>query len=396
MHHTPGPSPAASTGWPEPDAPAQAHSERLIARIRAEIAAQGGQITLARYLELALYEPGLGYYSAGSRKFGAAGDFVTAPEISPWFARTLAVQIAEVLAQLRGGSVLEIGAGSGRMAADLLAALEQARQLPAQYLILELSADLRQRQQALLRERVPQLMPRVQWLDALPESGFTGVMLANEVLDALPVHGFRQTAAGIEERYIRWDGKRFAWHAAAPSTPALIEAVRALGAVLPDGYESEVCLALPPWLAALAACLRQGVALLLDYGFPRHEYYHPQRERGTLLCYYRHRAHDDPFVYPGLQDITAHVDFTAVAQAATDAGLDVLGYNTQGAFLLANGIAELAGFAADPRRQLQNAQQIRTLTMPEEMGELFKVMALGRDYHHALRGFALQDLRNRL
>jgi SAM-dependent MidA family methyltransferase len=392
-------SPAdARADLPLPDAAAQAHSARLIALIRDAIAAAGGRITLARYLELVLYAPGLGYYSAGSRKFGPAGDFVTAPEISPLFSRALARQVAELLQTSGGDCVLEAGAGSGVMAADLLAELETLACLPARYDILELSGDLRARQRATLSARVPHLLPRVHWRERLPTAPFNGVVLANELLDALPAHGFRVHDGVIEERYVTWTGERFAWAWGAPSTPQLAARLAPLAAGLPSGYASEINPAAEDWVRAMAAVLARGAILLLDYGFPRREFYHPQRDQGTLMCHYRHRSHPDPFLYPGLQDITTHVDFTAIAEAAHGAGLTVSGYTTQAAFLLANGIAELAqaSGAHDERARLQAAQQVRTLTQPEEMGELFKVMALTRGIDTPLRGFALLDQRHRL
>jgi SAM-dependent MidA family methyltransferase len=382
---------------PPPDADAQAHSEKLIRRIREAINNAGGRISFARYMELALFAPGLGYYSAGSRKFGEEGDFVTAPEISSLFSRTLACQVAEVLGNVEGGEVLEVGAGSGVMAADLLAELEQLQCLPDAYLILELSADLQERQRQLLASRLPHLLDRVQWLDELPPSGLRGVVVANELLDALPVHCFCLPEGEIRERFVTWQDGRFQWQTGEPETLQLKERIMAVAGELPEGYQSEINLAAEAWLASIAQILEAGVILLLDYGFPRREYYHPQRMTGTLMCHYRHRAHDDPFVYPGLQDITAHVDFTAVAEAATDAGLSVNGYTSQGYFLLANGITSLAeSLAPDAKQQVVIANQVRTLTMPDEMGELFKVMALGKNYDAPLSGFSMNDARHRL
>lgn len=384
--------------FPVPEKAARAQSQKLIQRIRDDISASGGRISLARYIELALFAPGLGYYSAGSRKFGAEGDFVTAPEISPLFSRTLSHQVAEVLSGLGGGEVLEAGAGSGTMAAEMLAELEVLGQLPLRYVILELSADLRQRQRETLQMRVPHLLERVVWLDSLPESGFCGVVVANELLDALPVHGFCVQDEGVKERFVTWANDNFQWLLDEPESPQLAQRFNAIASELSAGYVSELNLAAEAWVASVAESLQAGVVLLLDYGFPQQEYYHPERQQGTLMCHYRHRAHDDPFVYPGLQDITSHVNFTALAETAVAAGLDVRGYNTQAFFLLANGITELAEKIAETgeRERLHMAQQIQTLTMPNEMGELFKVMALSRDYNGGLRGFELQDLRSRL
>jgi SAM-dependent MidA family methyltransferase len=381
---------------PQPDLEAQAHSEKLIALIRDEIAASGGHISFARYMELALFAPGLGYYAAGSRKFGQQGDFVTAPEISALFSRTLARQVAAVLVHIADGEILEVGGGSGVMAADILAELEALDALPSRYAILELSAELQQRQRDTLAARVPHLLSRVHWLTHLPAAGFRGVVLANELLDALPVQCFCVEQDAVRERVVGWDGQRFQWQTVEPGSAALKEALTAVAADLPVGYCSEINLAASAWVSSIAALLESGVLLLIDYGFPRHEYYHPQRSTGTLMCHYRHRAHDDPFVYPGLQDITTHVDFTAIAEAAHAAGLQVCGYNTQGLFLLANGITELAEQADNERERIQQVQQLRTLTMPTEMGEQFKVMALCRDYQQPLQGFSLQDLRHHL
>ncbi len=387
---------------PVPDEVAQAHSEQLITLIHDEIKNTGGRISFAQYMELALYAPGLGYYSAGSRKFGESGDFVTAPEISCLFSQTLARQVSEVLSSLdesgfEKGDVLEVGGGSGVMAADMLAELERLQNLPNHYFILELSADLRQRQKETLSDRVPHLLNRVQWLDELPKSGFRGIVIANELLDALPVCCFSVEENGIKERYVTWQDNRFQLVNAEPESTQLQKQLEVVARDLPVGYQSEINLAANAWIQSVADTLEDGVVLLLDYGFPRHEYYHPERSAGTLMCHYRHRAHDDPFVYPGLQDITAHVDFTAIAEAAQASGLDVSGYTSQAYFLLSNGITELAeANASNERDRLLHAQQIRTLTMPNEMGELFKVMALTKNIESALSGFSMLDARHKL
>ncbi len=393
-----------SPALPPPSPEAQAHSARLQALITAEIAASGGVISFARYMELALYAPGLGYYSAGARKFGAAGDFITAPELSPLFARCLARQCEQVLRALGRADVLEVGAGSGVLVAEMLNALAQLGCLPEHYFILERSADLRERQQALLRERVPQWLERVVWLERLPAAPFRGVVLANELLDALPVHLFTIADDGPRELCVGvgdGDGDgALTWRTAPLSDPGLqtrLAAIRrTLGEdALPLGYTSEINLAAEAWLGSVAEVLAAGVILLIDYGFPRHEYYHSQRASGTLMCHYRHRAHGDPLFLPGLQDITAHVDFTALAEAALDNELSVAGYTTQGAFLLASGITEQLA-AAGEKEQLQLAQHVKKLTLPHEMGELFKVLALTRGFDEPLLGFAWRDLRGKL
>ncbi|MGM0593848.1 MAG: class I SAM-dependent methyltransferase, partial [Pseudomonadota bacterium] len=346
----------------------------------------------------ALYAPGLGYYSAGSGKFGEAGDFVTAPELSPLFSRCLARQCAEVLAGIGGGEILEFGAGSGVMAADILAELARLEQLPPRYCILELSADLRQRQQQTIEQRVPELASRVVWLDALPEAGFRGVVLANEVLDAMPVHRFVIDNGEPHQLDVVWDGKEFLLESGPPDA-ALYTRLKQLQQQygLAEGYYSEINLRAEEWVRSLAGFLAQGVALLIDYGFPQREFYHPQRSMGTLMCHYRHRAHDDALTLVGLQDITAHVDFTAVGEAALDAALAVRGYTSQANFLIANGVTELLAEAeGDARVQLALSAQVKRLTMPGEMGELFKVMALSRGWEGPLRGFALKDERERL
>lgn len=388
---------------PSPAADELAHSEKLQALIRAEIAAANGLITFARFMELALYAPGLGYYAAGARKFGEAGDFVTAPEISPLFSQCLAQQCQQVLQQIGGGDLLEFGAGTGTMASDILLELERLGSLPDHYFILELSADLQQRQQQTLRRRVPHLFERLQWLSALPDPGFKGVILANEVVDAMPVHLIRFEEQGVREGFVGWQEGCFVWCDRPLSTPELQQRIDMLCASLDresfcPGYTSEINLAQQGWIGSIAELLAQGVALIIDYGFPRHEYYHPERTGGTLMCHYRHRAHADPLILAGLQDITAHVDFTALAEAALAAELEVLGYTGQAQFLIATGLGErLAAIdQSDSRRYLEVAQQVKKLTLPSEMGELFKVLALGRGYDGALNGFALQDRRHTL
>jgi SAM-dependent MidA family methyltransferase len=371
---------------PLPPSAALELSERLQTLIRGEIQAGGGWISFARYMELALYAPGLGYYSAGSHKLGAAGDFVTAPELSPLFGRTLARQLAELLAE-DIPDLIELGAGSGALAAVLLAELAALNRLPQRYLILEISADLRQRQQAHLAATVPQLADRVSWLDRLPDQ-FQAIVIGNEVLDALPVHRVRLDHGGIEEIGVIANDDHFAWdYRPAPDT--LQQAISAKG--LPDDYETEINLAGPALIHSLAQGLNRGALLFIDYGFPAHEFFHPQRNRGTLMCHYRHQSHADPFLWPGLQDITAHVDFSAVARAGND--LDLLGYTGQAQFLINCGITELLAAvpAADTLRYAPLAAQAQQLLSPAEMGELFKVIALGRGITGPLSGFRRGD-----
>jgi len=389
---------ASAHELPAPSSEASAHSERLATLIREAITAAGGVIGFDRFMELALYAPGLGYYSAGSRKFGEAGDFVTAPELSSLFSHCLARQCSEILGGLGGGDILEFGAGSGVMAADILTELERLQRLPAHYYILELSADLRARQQETIQSKTPQLSERVVWLDGLPTDGFRGVVLANEVLDAMPVLRFRIRNGKPRELFVVLEGEGFALREGDPEQPLHTALEKLLQQIpLPDDYESEINLRAEDWVRSLGDFLTEGVAILIDYGFPRSEFYHPQRSRGTLMCHYRHRAHDDALILPGLQDITAHVDFTAIAEAALEAGLAVRGYTTQADFLIANGLAESLNEAqGDVRRQLTLSAQIKRLTMPGEMGELFKVMALSRGWEGTLQGFTLRDHRAKL
>ena len=381
---------------PEPSAEARAASAAVCALIAGEITAAGGWISFTRYMELALYAPGLGYYSGGSQKFGAAGDFITAPELTPLFAHTLAVQVAQVLASSTP-QILEVGAGRGSLAAQLLLELERSNRLPERYLILEVSGELRARQHQTLLQVAPHLAPRVAWLDALPPS-FAGLVLGNEVLDAMPVAVVEwrgPAVATILERGVTLDERgAFTW-ATRPAQGELLVAAQALAEEVPINgpYVSEINLAARAWLREWGRILERGAVLLLDYGFPRAEYYFPQRSSGTLMCHYRHHAHDDPLWWPGLNDITAHVDFTAIAQAGFDAGLEVLGYTSQGQFLINCGITEILGRLPNDGGKLflSQSRNVGKLISPHEMGELFKVIALGRGLKEPLLGFARGD-----
>ena len=382
----------AAAPLPAASADALASSSALSSHIAACIAAAGGWIGFDRFMELALYAPGMGYYAGGADKFGSAGDFVTAPELGPVFARTVVAQVAQLLA-VSAPNVIEAGAGSGRLAADLLLELEARGQLPDRYGILELSGELRARQRATIGLQAPRLLPRVHWLEHLPER-FDGLVLANEVLDAMPVHLVVWNADAICERGVGVEDGRFVW-CDRVADGCLRERALALASdhALPPGYLSEVSLLAPAWVAQWASILGRGALLLIDYGFPRREYYHAQRDTGTLMCHYRQHAHGEPFYLPGLQDITAHVDFTALAEAGCAAGLDLLGYTTQASFLFNCGMTEVLARtpASDPRRYLPLASAAQKLVSPAEMGELFKVMALGKGIDEPLIGFVRGD-----
>jgi SAM-dependent MidA family methyltransferase len=382
-----------------------AHGATLEARVRAAIERAGGWIGFAEFMRLALYEPGLGYYSAGARKFGAAGDFVTAPEVAPVFSRCVAVQCAEVLGELGPAAVvLELGAGSGVMACGLLAELERRSALPREYWILDVSADLRERQREALAAALPHLLARVRWLDALPEPPFDGIVVANEVLDALVVERFVVRNGEVRALGVAVDGAGRLRLEERAADEGLRRAVRRIEAdlggehVWPEGYQSEINPGLTGWLDSVAASLGRGVLLFVDYGLPRREYYTAERTRGTLLCHFRHRFHDDALTRLGLQDITAWVDFTAVAESAQAAGLEVAGYTTQAHFLIGCGLEEFVANVEglDLVERVNLSRQAMMLTLPGEMGERFKVIALAKGYDAPLRGFAVRDLRHLL
>jgi len=367
---------------PRPDEQSAEHSARVRDYLHKKIADAGGHISFAEFMHEALYAPGLGYYTAGSAKFGADGDFVTAPEVSPVFGRVLARQCTEVLGDIDNGEVLEIGAGSGRLAVDMLSAFDALDTMPKAYRILEVSPDLVRQQQKKLREELPQLVDRVQWLSDLPAT-FSGVIVANEVLDALPIERFVRRASGVSQLCVTTDDKGFAWleKEAPERLEAAVLAIEAdIGQVFPEGYTSEVSMATPAWIADLARCLSLGALFLFDYGVSRREYYAPDRVDGWLRCHYRHHAHSNPLIHPGIQDLTAWVDFSSVAAAACEAELDILGYQSQSQFLMGGGLEiEMQGFRDLPTaQQIELSGQIKTLTLPGEMGENFKCMALGR------------------
>lgn len=390
---------------PQPTPEALAHQQKLLDYLSTQSQSTNGVLSFKDFMHSALYAPGLGYYSAGSHKFGAQGDFVTAPEISPLFSQCLAHQCAEILQALSSTEqpiILELGAGSGKMAADMLCFLTEQHQLPAQYWIVEVSADLRERQQAYLQQRCPDFFQHIHWLSSLPSEPFAGIIVANEVLDAMPVCLFQISENNeVLEGCVRESDTQWELFFDTPVTPGLVSAVQNLETHLPEKlaprYISEINIDLSAWIASLAACLQQGVMLFIDYGFPNHEYYHPSRSMGTLMCHYRHYAHSDPLQFIGLQDITAHVDFTAVALAAHACDLEIAGYTHQAAFLIGNGLLNTMHTEdLAPKEQYMLSQHIQKLTAPHEMGELFKVIALSKGFEHILSGMQYMDYRHRL
>lgn len=380
-----------TTILPQPDTIALEYSHRLQNLIAQEIVLSG-PMTFARFMELALYAPGLGYYSAGSRKFGKEGDFITSPEISSLFSNCLAQQCAQILENV-GGDILEFGAGSGKMAAGILAELERLGALPNHYYILEISADLKERQQQYLKDNLSKLADRVVWLDHLPES-FNGVCLANEVLDAFPVHRFKKTEHGFQELYVEYKNDQFGLICRTPC--AALQRYLCDLPELPQDYESECNLNVHGWINSVGRMLQQGMLLIIDYGYPRSEYYHLERSQGTLMCHYRHRAHHEPLANIGLQDLTAHVDFTAVITAADQVGFSLGGYTNQANFLLSCGMIDYLREVSCQEQYLKLSLETKVLTAPSEMGELFKVMALNKNIDLDLIGFTLRDYSERL
>jgi SAM-dependent MidA family methyltransferase len=379
--------PMNDAALPLPDDDARAHSDQLVALIRDQVRAAGGAIPFSRFMELALYAPGFGYYSAGARKFGADGDFVTAPELGPAFARCVADATAPVLQAFGDASrFFELGGGSGAFAEAALVRFAEIGALPDEYWLLEPSADLRERQ----RERLQAALPpsdyaRCRWLDGPPEAHWRGVLFANEVLDALPTPRFVVRGGEIYEEHVVLGADGAFLRVDQPADALLRAAVRHVErdneAPLPEGYRSEILPQLPYWIQAVGGLLQEGVMLFADYGYARREYYRAERSDGTLICHYRHRVHGDPFFLPGLQDLTASVDFTALAEAGVNAGFDLAGYCSQASFLLANGIelrlAEIAAIDDEATRYRAN-QQIKRLMLPGEMGERFQLMGFQR------------------
>jgi len=390
---------------PVPDEFALKLSQNLREKIRLAILENNGSISFEQYMQMALYEPALGYYSAGSSKFGEQGDFITAPELSSIFSRCLAKQCQQVLLEISSGCILELGPGTGVMAIDILRELERNNVLPSIYYMLEPSADLRQRQQQRVKNEIPHLEERIIWLEHLPEKMIEGVILANEVIDAMPVkrivfdHEIEEYAVTCESESsgqirFQWVNKKFDQK----SMNIVQELLDTLKETLPTPYTTEINFYLKPWLNSLNDILDKGLILISDYGYPRQEFFHPQRHAGTLICHYRHHAHDDPFLYPGLQDITASVDFTAVAEAAVDIGLHVSGFTTQAHFLIACGLDEIVSDhdSDDVANKVEITHQVSRLTMPGEMGEKFKFIGLTKSLDIQLKGFDFIDQRARL
>jgi SAM-dependent MidA family methyltransferase len=379
---------------PTPSPEAKALSDALTSQIMNEIVVNG-PISFARYMSLALYTPQLGYYQNPLKKIGREGDFTTAPEISPLFSYCLANQCAELLAQLKDGCIIEFGAGSGKMAADILVALKAKNQLPITYYIVELSATLKARQAETISHIAPDCVDRVVWLSQLPEQPIEAVILANEVLDAMPVTLFTMQD-GIKECGITIENNALAYCVLEAENSMLKDTIEKYAISFSENYYSEVNLYLPGWISSLSAVLSRGAVLLIDYGFPRHEYYHPDRTMGTLMCHYQQLAHSNPLIYPGLQDITAHVDFTAVAEAAVNHDFSVVGFTNQAAFLIHCDLLSCMNNAMDEKGRIFQNQQVMRLTSPSEMGELFKVMGLSKNMTTDWMGFKTMNQLMRL
>lgn len=383
---------------PQPCAQDLARSQALHDTIKAEINAAGNGITFARFMELALYTPALGYYCSPKKKFGAPGDFVTAPELSPLFAQCIAKPCQQVLQTISNGDILEYGPGSGIMAATLLITLAENGSLPQHYYMLEISTELQQQQRATITQYCPQFLDRVIWLQTLPAAGFKGILIANEMLDAMPIHSFKIENGQILEGHIGCrDNQLSAYFAQSDNATLVTEVSKLQQNELQNcvSYRSELNLQLSDWLQNVNQSLQQGLLLLIDYGYPQHEYYHPDRTMGTLMCHYQHYAHTDPLYQPGLQDITAHVNFTAIAESSLKTELKLAGYTNQAAFLLSCGLCELIKYSSDSE-QVKLNQAIKLLTHPNEMGELFKVMSFTKQLDIPIPGSEYLDLRSRL
>jgi SAM-dependent MidA family methyltransferase len=379
--------------WTQPDAFASRHSIAVARHLRGQIEDAGGVLPFDQYMDMALYAPGLGYYATGTRKFGQGGDFVTAPEIGPLFGRCLAHEVGLVLSVIDDACLLEFGAGSGALAQSLIEALSADDRLPSRYCILEISPDLRERQRQRLEPLAEHHGLKIEWLEQLPDEPLQGVILANEVVDAFAVTRFCVIEGRPWRAGISIDGDGFAWEWIDDLDPDSGAAKVVQQYELVEGYISEVCPRAQAWIHALGVSLQRGLALVIDYGFPAREYYLPERSQGTLRCHYQHRAHNDPLILPGIQDVTCHVNFSALAEAGRTAGFDVLGYTSQESYLLSLGLLDLATPQPDDDEKLMlaRAAEVKQLILPSQMGEAFKVMAFGRNIEQALAGFKLRD-----
>ncbi|MFL2562181.1 MAG: class I SAM-dependent methyltransferase [Arenicellales bacterium] len=379
--------------WTQPDAFASRHSVAVARYLRRQIEDAGGVLPFDQYMDMVLYAPGLGYYATGTRKFGQGGDFVTAPEIGPLFGRSLAREVGLVLETIDDACLLEFGAGSGALAQSLIEALSADGRLPSRYCILEISPDLRERQRQRLEPLAEHHGLKIEWLEQLPDEPLQGVILANEVVDAFAVTRFCVIQGRPWRAGISIDGDGFAWEWIDDLDPDSGAAKIVQQYELVEGYISEVCPRAQAWIHALGVSLQRGLALVIDYGFPAREYYLPERSQGTLRCHYQHRAHNDPLILPGIQDVTCHVNFSALAEAGQTAGFDVLGYTSQESYLLALGLLDLATPQPedDENVMLSRAAEVKQLILPSQMGEAFKVMALGKNIEQALAGFKLRD-----
>lgn len=381
---------------PKPSAHALARSRKLVAYLRDEIAQAGGSISFERYMADSLYHPTLGYYTSPDFNIGPRGDFTTAAELTPLYAQCIANTCASIFRELTQPAILEIGAGSGQFAVDCLWALHALDALPARYYIHEISPSLRDQQAEKLKQHCPQWLDRIVWCDTLP-AALEGIIIANEVLDALPVHCFETHQQTHYERQVTYTDQAFAWRLTPPS-PELHEALNSIP-TLPEHTQGEVNLQYDGFIKILAACLKQGLMLFADYGYGRPLLYHPARVRGTLTCFYQHHHHDNPLILPGLQDITAHVDFTRVAEAGLAAGCTLAGFTTQAAFLLESGLTThvmVAEQTLNEKEKFKLHQAVKTLTLPTEMGEVIKIMGLAKGMDHRLAGMGMADRRGEL
>ena len=382
-------------GWAKPEGSACSHSAAVTRYIRERIEDAGGVLPFDQYMDAVLYAPGLGYYATGTRKFGEGGDFITAPEMGPLFGQCLAHEVGPVLEMIDAPCVLEFGAGSGALAQSLIEALVASGQLPSRYCILEISPDLRERQRERLEPLAKSYGLTIEWLEQIPSEPLHGVILANEVVDAFAVTRFRVIEGRPWRAGVCIEGDGFAWDWIDDLAPDSVAAKIVRRYDLAEGYTSEVCPRADAWIDTLSHCLEQGLAIVIDYGFSAGEYYLPERSQGTLRCHYQHRAHNDPLIFSGIQDITCHVDFSALADAGQAAGFDILGYTSQEAYLLSLGLLDLAAPQPedDEKAVLARAAEVKQLILPSQMGEAFKVMALGRNLDQKLQGFDLRDRR---